>query len=163
MARRPAQNARELNLVPIMNLVSILIPFLLVAAQFVNLAVIDSSLPAINKDEITTPIPEDVRRVRIAITATKLAVLGADDLLGIEDTGGLDIPMDGEVYDTDELTRVLGLVKDEEPNLEDIVLVPDGTVEYEELIDVMDAARAESMTEGGRLLFPNVVIAGGAL
>lgn len=162
MARRPAGNDNQLNLVPIMNLVSILIPFLLVAAQFVNLAVVDSSLPGIHKDDsIDLPI-EDVRQISIAITATKLAVLGADDLLGVDDTGGLDIPMSGEAHDTSELTRVLGLVKDEEPDLEDIVLVPDGTVAYEELIDVMDAARAESMSEGGRLLFPNVVIAGGA-
>lgn len=161
MSRRPATPDRELNLVPIMNLVSILIPFLLVAAQFVNLAVIDSSLPAIN-DQIDEVPPEDERQISIAITATQLSVLGADDLLGVDDTGGLDIPMDGEAYDTDELTRVLGLVKDEEPDLEDIILVPDGTVEYEELIDVMDAARAENMDQGGRLLFPNVVIAGGA-
>ena len=161
MSRRPAPTDRELNLVPSMNLVSILIPFLLVAAQFVNLAVIDSSLPAIN-DQIDEVPPEDERQISIAITSEKLSVLGADDLLGVDDTGGLDIPLAGELYDTDELTRVLGLVKDEEPELQDIILVPDGTVEYEQLIDVMDAARAENMDQGGRLLFPNVVIAGGA-
>jgi biopolymer transport protein ExbD len=39
--------AEELDLVPIMNLVTILIPFLLMAAQFVSYAVIDSTLPVI--------------------------------------------------------------------------------------------------------------------
>ena len=42
-----AAAADELDLVPIMNLVTILIPFLLMAAQFVSYAVIDSTLPAI--------------------------------------------------------------------------------------------------------------------
>ena len=42
-----------------MNLVSILIPFLLLAAQFVTLAVIDSTLPAITQ-EVSKP-PEEKR------------------------------------------------------------------------------------------------------
>jgi biopolymer transport protein ExbD len=41
------EQAEELDLVPIMNLVTILIPFLLMASSFVSLAVIDSTLPAI--------------------------------------------------------------------------------------------------------------------
>ena len=45
--KRRVMDAPELNLVPIMNLVTILIPFLIMAAQFVQLAVIDSTLPAI--------------------------------------------------------------------------------------------------------------------
>ena len=45
--KRRTQETEELNLVPIMNLVTILIPFLIMAAQFVQLAVIDSTLPAI--------------------------------------------------------------------------------------------------------------------
>ena len=52
--QRRIQKAEELNLVPIMNLVTILIPFLIMAAQFVQLAVIDSTLPAIG-----APQPQD--------------------------------------------------------------------------------------------------------
>ena len=42
--KRRTEPSQELNLVPIMNLVTILIPVLLMAAQFVSLAVIDSTL-----------------------------------------------------------------------------------------------------------------------
>lgn len=160
MKRRDSAGPTELNLVPIMNLVSILIPFLLVAAQFVNLAVVDTSLPGIQKDS-DEPVDPPERQLSVAITNTRIMVLGANDVLGVEDTGGFAIPAAGEDMDTAELTRVLGLVKDEAPEIEDIVLVPDGSISYEELIDVMDAARSESMAEGGRLLFPNQVIAGG--
>lgn len=47
--KRRAMAEQELDLIPIMNLVTILIPFLIMAAQFVNLAVIDSTLPAIGQ------------------------------------------------------------------------------------------------------------------
>ena len=163
MKRRLVTSGEGLNLVPIMNLVSILIPFLLVAAQFVNLAVVDTSLPGI-ADEGTTP-PEDSRQLSVAVTDEGLTVLGADDLLGVEEEGGFAIACEGSCergLPTEELTRVLALVKDEEPDLEALVLVPEGRVSYEELITVMDAARQESGPEGGRELFPAQVIAGGA-
>ncbi len=164
MKRRSSAGDENLNLVPIMNLVSILIPFLLVAAQFVNLAVVDTQLPGIADEDSVTP-PEDKRQISVAITGQGLTVLGADDILGVEGEGGFvigcaascDQGLPGE-----ELSRALALVKDEEPDLEDLVLVPEGGVSYEQLIGVMDAARAESPSEGGRLLFPNQVIAGGA-
>jgi len=158
--RRRETESGELNLVPIMNLVSILIPFLLVAAQFVNLAVVDTSLPGIQGQD-SDPVEPPERQISVAITGEGLTVLGANDVLGVQDTGGFDIPSTGQDHDTRELTRVLGLVKDEAPEIEDIVLVPDSSIAYEDLIDVMDAARSESQAEGGRLLFPNQVIAGG--
>jgi hypothetical protein len=49
---------QELNLIPVMNLVTILIPFALLSAQFVHLAVIDSSLPAIGQPQIMENPPD---------------------------------------------------------------------------------------------------------
>ena len=57
--KRSQIKSEDLNLVPIMNLVTILIPFLLMSAQFVHLAVIDSSLPAIVPPEIIEEEPPD--------------------------------------------------------------------------------------------------------
>ncbi|MBN93921.1 MAG: hypothetical protein CL928_07585 [Deltaproteobacteria bacterium] len=54
MSKRPSDRRRateqgeiELNLLPFMNLMTLLIPFLLYSASFITIAVIDSSLPAI--------------------------------------------------------------------------------------------------------------------
>ena len=51
--RRRSRTADEvsLNLLPFMNLMTLLIPFLLASIQFVSLAVIDSSLPAIGQPQ----------------------------------------------------------------------------------------------------------------
>ena len=56
--QRRKEEEQELNLTPIMNLVTILIPFLIMAAQFVNLAVIDSTLPAIGPPQPVEEEPE---------------------------------------------------------------------------------------------------------
>ena len=45
--RRGLSKDEELNLVPVMNLVSILIPFLVMASSQMQIAVIDSTMPAI--------------------------------------------------------------------------------------------------------------------
>jgi hypothetical protein len=52
--RRGLAKDEELNLVPIMNLVSILIPFLVMASSTLQIAVIDSTMPAIGD-----PVPKE--------------------------------------------------------------------------------------------------------
>lgn len=57
--RRGLAEEEELNLVPIMNLVSILIPFLVMASAQVQLAVIDSTMPAISEERPEEEPDED--------------------------------------------------------------------------------------------------------
>ena len=59
MGKKRLAKAEELNLVPIMNLVTILIPFLLLSVQFVSLAVIDSTLPAIGPPAPPSEVDEE--------------------------------------------------------------------------------------------------------
>jgi len=57
--RRGLAEEEELNLVPIMNLVSILIPFLVMASSQLQIAVIDSTMPAIGDPTPKEEIEED--------------------------------------------------------------------------------------------------------
>jgi biopolymer transport protein ExbD len=182
---RRIQKAEDLNLVPIMNLVTILIPFLIMAAQFVQLAVIDSTLPAIG-----APTPSDEKpdkpplNLSLAITDRGVTVMGADAILHPEgapevaegETRPPTIPCDSggvctsvEDYNWIKLTAKLNLIKDEYPDEEDanVILVPDNHINYEVIVQTMDASRDDPTKPGGdgkaRLLFPNVVIAGGAM
>lgn len=176
--KKRAKMSDELDLIPIMNLVTILIPFLLLAAQFINLAVIDSSLPAIG-----APPPEELDddekplNLSLILTGEGIYIAGADEVLAenglpvgeevVEPTvpcKRLGCPDIGD-YDGKELTRLLGLIKDEYPTDENVILVPEAAVHYELLIVAMDAAREDptTMMDGKpRVLFPFVVIAGGA-
>lgn len=158
--RKPVENA-EPNLVPIMNLVTILIPFLLMASSFVALAVVDTALPSIFP-EASAP-SKDAQSITIFIDKDGYRVDVGQDA-GLADTLDLEMactraecPAVAD-YDVAQLTRVLNGVKDARPDEDTLIIVPDSSVLYEVLIGTMDAARAD----GDRILFPYVVIAGGA-
>jgi hypothetical protein len=183
---RRALELPPLDLIPIMNLVTILIPFLLMSAQFVQLAVIDSTLPAIGPP-VEAPPDEDTDpplMLSIAVTDQGFTLLGdngvvtgdgGDEGEEAEPEEGTEIeptipcasrPCDGvESYDYKELTRMLGLIKDEYPEDENVILVPESRVPYEVIVLTMDHSREDPSTKvdgSPRVLFPFVVIAGGA-
>ncbi len=181
--KRHLPEAEDLNLVPVMNLVTILIPFLLMAAEFVSLAVIDSTLPAIGPP---VPVEEEPDKkplnLSLALTHEGVTVLGADAVLN---PAGAPPVVEGEKrpptvpcksggrctnledYDWAELTRILALIKDEYPDDENVILVPDSKLKYEVIVKTMDSSREDKSNRGpdgsSRVLFPFVVIAGGAL
>lgn len=76
----------SLNLMPFMNLMTLLIPFLLLSASFVTIAVIDSSLPAIGapqpKDKDDEEEKEPPLNLQIGITDDGFTVSGSSPLLG---------------------------------------------------------------------------------
>jgi len=176
----------DLNLIPVMNLVSILIPFLLMAASFVNLAVIDSTLPAIGPTQQVELDPDEKPPLVLSIMVTDkgLTIAGADAVLHperaeqeapeeeTEEEAEPTIPCPGmrctglESYDFLKLTQLLGLIKDEYPDDENVILVPELRVPYEVIVKVMDHSREDVDTKNAdgtsRSLFPYVVIAGGA-
>ncbi|HJN75315.1 MAG TPA: biopolymer transporter ExbD [Myxococcota bacterium] len=187
MAHRRGTEGVPLDLVPIMNLVTILIPFLLMSAQFVHLAVIDSTLPAIGPpQELQEEDDEPPLLLSVAITDQGFTLLGDNGVVtGDPDAEGEEAaaPIEGEVaeptipcserpcsgpesYDYAELTRLVGLIKDEYPDDENVSLVPESRIPYEVIVTTMDASREDPDTKGdngqARELFPFVVIAGGA-
>ncbi len=180
--RKGVADAEELDLVPIMNLVTILIPFLLMASSFVTLAVIDSTLPAIGQPQQVEQDPDDKPPLMLSLMVTNMGitVAGADAVLFPEGAPELaegeerppTIPCPGsecadiESYDFLELTRILGMIKDEYPDDENVILVPESRIPYEIIVKVMDHSRedvdAKNSDGTARTLFPFVVIAGGA-
>lgn len=180
MARRGVPEEEELNLVPIMNMVSILIPFLLMAAQFVQLAVIDSTLPAISDAQTTPPDPNEKPPLGLSILITEagLSVVGNAEVLKTDaavpegEKPPPNVPCKGggecrgpESYSYGKLTQLLAKVKNEHPDEENVILVPDNFIPYEVLVMVMDATREDvndkDKDNKSRSLFPYVVIAGG--
>lgn len=164
MSRRRSDADGPLDLVPILNLVSILIPFLLVSAQFVNMAVIDTTLPGIIASDHDTDLPEQPLLLRVAIVDDGFVIGGHEGTLGDEDLHIACTTSDcvgDDSWDYDELTRTLALVKDEFPDEEALVLVPGSRVPYASVVGAMDACRA-SPENGGRMLFPMQTVAGGS-
>jgi biopolymer transport protein ExbD len=166
------------NLVPIMNLVTILIPFLLLTVQFVHLAVIDSSLPAIGAPKAQSESIDDKPplMLTIAVTDRGFIVGGNATILQSEEEGQITdvaqatereptIPVNAEgEYAYEKLTLLLVKVKAEYPDEQNVILIPESEIKYETIIHTMDASR-DHLPEGAEkdeLVFPYVVIAGGA-
>ncbi|MDP6386723.1 MAG: biopolymer transporter ExbD [Planctomycetota bacterium] len=160
---KPAQ----LELMPVMNLVTILIPLLLMGATVVNLAVIDATLPAISDEK--PPPDEKSLQLTVAITDQGLGLKSGAGML--EESADLDLPCDTQPcavdgYDYRGLTDALVRIKDDHPEEQNLILLPEERVPYEVLVRVMDAAREDMDTRTAqgepRSLFPLVVMAGGA-
>ena len=203
MAYKPSDRRRsggdqediELNLLPFMNLMTLLIPFLLASAQFVTLAVIDSSLPAIGAPQTNVDKKDDDKpplNLTIGITAEGFTVAGSANVLGGGEGGPASLDEkaaptvgltsddsycrkiqcgasdtcvhDTPCHDLKALRELVVQVKDEYPDEENVIVAPNADIEYHVLVGVMDHTRdhkPEGATER-EILFPNVVIAGGA-
>lgn len=146
--RKRNPEAEDLDLVPVMNLVTILIPFLLMASTFVAIAVIDSPAPSI------TPEPEPRQ-----VEAEPVRVVMGDDGYVVYAPERVDLactacPSD-DPWDEAGLRAALIEVKHARPDDRTLVLAASDGVPYGAIIEAMDAARADGATD----LFPEVVLA----
>lgn len=135
----------ELNIIPVMNVFVVLIPFLLLTAVFVRIAVIEMSLPTVGGEK-----GEQLPNQEIVITIIAIEEEG----FRIKSSQAKYPPIkkrDGE-YDYDALASTLRRIKGRNPHLEDIIISPDPNIKYEIIIKVMDQCR-----ENG---FPNISISG---
>jgi len=130
-----------------MNLFMILIPFLLLTATFVKLAIIDLALPTLDGSgvgESTLPI-EDLTVMVITIDASGFIIK----------TSSKDypqIPLRTNEYDYQELSRQLAEIKKLFPRLTDVVISPTAEVRYQIIVRVLDRCR--------EIGFPNFSISG---
>jgi biopolymer transport protein ExbD len=177
MGKKRIEDAPELDLVPIMNMVTILIPFLLMAAQFITLSVIDSTLPAIGgaPPPDATPPERPPLNLKVLVTSEGFTIATDVAVLPAQGNAGPTVPCKApgcptiDAYDFEQLTRLLSEIKDEYGHEENVILVPENHIRYEVLIKTMDATREDPNqkveTDAGpknKELFPFVVIAGGA-
>lgn len=138
----------ELDLVPIMNLVTILIPFLLMAAAFTSVAVVD--VAARSAGETTEP-GEPEERPKLLISGSGLRFVSIDGT-------ARDLPCPGACrttadYDLDELREALATHKASHPDGRTLELIASDEVAYDVLIAVMDSSRAD----GAEPLYPDVM------
>jgi len=180
-AERKTVKEEPLNLAPIMNLVTILIPVLLMAIKSVEIAIIDTTLPAIGApsskppDEVPTDPPLNLS---LAILKNGVQIIGANDfgvdsppvVEGVTPPPTIPCKSGGSCrnvndYDWELLNKQLLMIKkssdEQNRGSENVILVPDSTIRYEIIIKMMDTARYD-LNDKKFDLFPNVVIAGGA-
>jgi len=150
--RRSVQSRRkggdDVNVTPVMNLFLVLIPFLLLTAEFIKISVHELALPS--KSQQTTQAPEKNKKELVII------------LLRIDEKGfelkapfmkPPKIPMQsGKKYDWAQLETELQKIKKRHGSTEDITIQPSELIQYETIVNLMDKCRDSG--------FPNISVSG---
>jgi len=156
----------NVNLVPIMNLFVVLIPFLLMSAAFFNISVINASVPALQKEKTDLAKSDVAVTMMVRMKPDAFTITASSDTLPRAELDKLraEIPRQGKMMGLKEFSDHMLACKQRYPKSETMLLVPDGGIEYQDVIAVMDAGRWVKVEQDGTMvrygLFPNVVISG---
>ena len=136
----------DVNIIPVMNIFLLLIPFLLLTAAFVKLAVLDISLPSIGKGGRVQQ--EQQKELVLVILAIK------ESGFQLKSPGFKFDPIvkSGNQYNYQILRNQLKEIKLKHFSAEDIIISPEAKVKYDIIVKVMDRCREEG--------FPNVSLSG---
>jgi len=158
--------SEDVNLVPIMNLFVVLIPFLLMSAAFFSISVINASVPALQKEKTDLAKSDVAVTMMVRMKPDAFTVTASSDTLARPELDKLraEISRGGEGKGLQDFSDHLLACKQRYPKSETILLVPDASIEYQDVIAAMDAGRwTELVQEGATVrydMFPNVVITG---
>ena len=146
------KDSGELNIMPFMNLMVILLPFLLITAVFSRTAVLELNLPGPSAAED----PQQTLALEITVRNDRIEV-------GDRTTGLLTELKNGAAgYDVDGLSAYLMQVKARFPDKVDATMLIEPDVSYDAVVQVMDAVRSVPTTENGQHvaaeLFPEISI-----
>lgn len=198
MRARELPDVGDVSLIPIMNLVCLLIPFLLYTASFIQYAVIDVASPRFqNRSSVSPPDENQQEALNLMLIITdqgfRLAASGGVLPEGCTSSNEAGAPSDAPTvplnsnsegctdrrgypsasqrqqrsalrlgppacaYNFERLHECIVRIKDEYPDERQIIISGENRIDYEVLIQSMDATRGSEEQP----LFPEVVLSSG--
>ena len=159
--RRPQEEEPDINMIPIMNMFMVLIPFLLLSASFFHIKTINTSVPVHANKPAKTEEQKEVKKITVVleIKANELRISALTDTpndLSLSDMQSVIPRAPGSEISVAVLAGHLEKLKARYPQSDTMILIPDDAVTYREIIRAMDCARAHE----SQSLFPNVVLSG---
>jgi biopolymer transport protein ExbD len=152
--RRRREGTSGLDVTTFMNLMVVLVPFLLISAVFSRVTILELNVPT--------------SAAKAAMSAPNFAIEVIVRKKGFEIANGSSVeaavPKKDGHYDMQMLHELLARLKARYPQKGDATVLMEPDIEYDYLIQVMDAVRgAEVRTEGRTevnkiVLFPNISI-----
>ena len=165
---KTSDKPNDAMLIPFMNMVCLLIPFLLLSATFVSYGMINVNAPKFIPGPVTGEEPREkemsltvfITDRGITVSARGEFIPGQGQAADMTGKSGPTIPMKrvaGRMdYDYEALSAKLRELKDENEGETQIKLGAEADISYDVIVDVMDAAREDDKGP----LFPNVVMLG---
>ena len=154
--RRGDRSPPELNITAFLNLMVILVPFLLITAVFSHMSILELNLPPAKKNQ---PVPDKPKKeVNFELIIRKDSITVADTLGGAIKSFNKS---SGE-FDMKSITELLVRIKEKFPAKLNITLLLEKDVNYNTLVQAMDAVRVVTEIEDGvpvkKELFPQISI-----
>jgi biopolymer transport protein ExbD len=131
------------NLIGIMNLFMVLIPFLLMGAAFYHIAVIPSSLPTHTPQESDVPTTPKTVTINMVILPDLIKLSASSTSLNEEELSAMsgEWPNTGGKYQLAAITQQLKDIKADYPKSNTMIVLPHPTLKYEMLVTVLDSTR----------------------
>ncbi|MBI3608210.1 MAG: biopolymer transporter ExbD [Nitrospirae bacterium] len=146
--RRLSKIDVSLNLIPYMDLMVVLIPFLLTGVVFSKLAILDLKLPV---SSAAAPAAAEAKEpFRLIVTLQQDAVTVRGSGLSV-----IRVPLQNGQYDLGGLATTLQQVKASYPQEKSLILLSEPDIPYEFLVAVMDVCREGPSSQE---LFPDISI-----
>lgn len=155
----------EIDMVPIMNMFLVLIPFLLASSSFLNLKAINTSIPVAAETSAPAEPEKKDKKPEIKITATvklepnRIRLQATSEELPESKLKEMDAQVNKDAkgkYVYRDLAQALAKIQQLYPKSDTVILVPSDAILYDDIVKTMDVAREFE----GKKLFPNVVISG---
>jgi len=143
-----------LNLTPMMDVFTVLVVFLLITAVFTSITIMELSVPTSAGGAVAS---QPNFAIEVIVRKAGLEIANGRSVEAA-------IPKKDGKYDLDKLSELLRSLKAQYPAKEDATVLMEPKVEYDYLVQVMDAVRsADVRTEGSKevqkvALFPKISI-----
>lgn len=134
--KRKDKKIKKLNLIPILDAVFIFIFFLLMSAQFLEIYEIDSDAPAVKMVDRDNKDKKEPLNLTLEISNKEIKVLTGVDAKLVTSISKID-----KKYDLEKLKKTLVDIKLKNGDETSVVLRPDESVPYNEIIQIIDTAR----------------------
>ncbi|MCK5328869.1 MAG: biopolymer transporter ExbD [Candidatus Latescibacteria bacterium] len=169
--RRTESQPGELNQLPVMNLMIILIPVLLAQSAAVKLSLHEVNLPTgggAGGGTATEEVQKEEEQLSLTVNIT---TQGFDIIsaFGRGEADGLSVPMKGGEYDYETLNEKLMAIKKQIGksgihfvDAGNVIVMGEPGIKYDVIVHVMDAAKWGEDETGGRIsLFPGMLLSPG--
>ena len=142
--QRYTKEPDDLNMIPVMNLFMVLIPFLLLGAAFYQIGVIPTSTPTHDPDASDVPETPTTVAANLMVEPESISLTFASTSLSEEELAELAARFptdDDDQYDAMAVQRHLKEVKEKYPESTTMTVLPHNRLQYQELVDILDASR----------------------
>lgn len=143
-----------LNLTPMMDILTVLVVFLLITAVFTSITIMELSVPT---NASASAVSKPNFAIEVIVRKAGLEIANGSSVEAA-------IPKKDGKYDIEMLSKMLLRLKAQYPEKEDVTILMEPKIEYDYLIQIMDAVRgAVVRTEGSKevskiVLFPTISI-----